>query len=73
MTPTSGTTAAGTGATNFKVDFSTSSAPKTISFDEVLQPGWNLVQQGGHEREMHDASSDLNAKFEQRRAHRVST
>ena len=47
VSPASGTTAVSTGAVNFSVDFSTSSLPKQVTFDEVLKPGWTLVQQGG--------------------------
>ena len=47
VTPASGITAPATGAVNFSVDFSGSATPKSVSFQEVLKPGWNLVQQSG--------------------------
>jgi uncharacterized repeat protein (TIGR01451 family) len=47
VSPASGTTAPLTGAVNFNVDFSASQAPQTVSFEEVLKPGWNLVPQDG--------------------------
>ena len=45
--PASGTTAPVTGAVNFAVNFSGGPADQTVSFEEVLKPGWNLVPQGG--------------------------
>jgi hypothetical protein len=47
ISPTSGTTAAGSGAVNFDLTFPGGTSTAAVTLSETQQPGFTLVQQGG--------------------------
>jgi uncharacterized protein YegL len=47
VTPSSGVTADDSGSTAFRVGFGAPAVARNVTFNETLQPGFNLVQQAG--------------------------